>query len=60
VWWKEKGVDIVLRADSSSAMDWDCGVEGGSLIEPKTTLGLVPKRIGEWTGDVVVASVEGA
>jgi hypothetical protein len=50
----------VLRADSSSAMDWDCGVEGGSLTELKTTLGLVPKRIGEWTGDVVVASVEGA
>jgi hypothetical protein len=58
VWWKAKGVDIVLRVDSSWAMDWDCGVQGGSVTELKTTLGLVAKETGEWTGDVVVASVE--
>jgi hypothetical protein len=60
VWWKVKSVDIVLRADSSWATDWDCGVEDGSVMELKTNLGLVAKGIGNWTGDVVVASIEGA
>jgi hypothetical protein len=58
VWWKERSVDIVLKAGSSWAIDWDCGVEGGSAMGLKMTLGLVPKQKGEWKGSVVVASVE--
>jgi hypothetical protein len=58
VWWKERSVDIVLKAGSSWAIDWDCGVEGGSAMGLKMTLGLVPKQKGDWKGSVVVASVE--
>jgi hypothetical protein len=59
VWWGARCIDIVLKAGSQWAIDWDCQKEESvEIVALKKTLGLIPAKPKQWKGAVVVASVE--
>lgn len=59
VWWRDRCIDIVLRAGSEWATTWECQKQDSvEIMALKKALGLIPCKPKQWKGTVVVASVE--